>query len=106
SGVKKLHGGMDFGGGGPIVAAQGGTVTIAQYHSSWGWYVKIDHGNGLSTLYAHMAQGSLRVSSGQQVSQGQQIGTMGTTGASTGIHLHFEVYQNGVRVNPASYLGM
>lgn len=106
SGVKKLHGGMDFGGGGPIVAAQGGTVTIAQYHSTWGWYVKIDHGNGLSTLYAHMAQGSLRVSSGQQVSQGQQIGTMGTTGASTGVHLHFEVYQNGVRVNPASYLGM
>lgn len=106
SGVNKLHGGMDFGGGGPIVAAQSGTVSVAQYSSSWGWYVKIDHGNGLSTLYAHMAQGSLRVSAGQQVSQGQQIGTMGTTGASTGVHLHFETYQNGVRVNPASYLGM
>lgn len=97
---------MDFGGGGPIVAAQGGTVVAAQYHSSWGYYVKIDHGNGLSTLYAHMVQGSLRVSTGQQVSQGQQLGTMGTTGSSTGVHLHFEVYKNGTRVNPASYLGM
>lgn len=106
SGVNKLHGGMDFGGGGPIVAAQSGTVSVAQYSSSWGWYVKIDHGNGLATLYAHMVQGSLRVSAGQQVSQGQQLGTMGTTGASTGVHLHFETYQNGVRVNPAPYLGM
>lgn len=106
SGQQKLHGGMDFGGGGPIVASQSGTVVAAQYHSSWGWYVKIDHGNGLSTLYAHMVAGSLRVSTGQQVSQGQQVGTMGTTGSSTGVHLHFEVYKNGVRVNPAPYLGM
>lgn len=105
-GTGKLHGGMDFGGGGPIVAAQSGTVSAAQYNSGWGWYVKIDHGNGLATLYAHMVQGSLRVSPGQQVSQGQQIGTMGTTGTSTGVHLHFEVYKNGARVNPAPYLGM
>lgn len=97
---------MDFGGGGPIVAAQSGTVTKAQYSSSWGWHVKINHGNGLETLYAHMVQGSLRVSAGQQVSQGQQIGTMGTTGSSTGVHLHFEVYKNGARTNPAPYLGM
>lgn len=101
-----LHAGMDFGGGGPIVAAQSGTVVKAQYNSGWGWYVKIDHGNGLATLYAHMVQGSLRVSVGQKVSQGQQIGTMGTTGSSTGVHLHFEVYKNGVPTNPAPYLGM
>lgn len=97
---------MDFGGGGPIVASKGGTVVRAQYHSSWGWYVKIDHGNGIETLYAHMQPGSLRVSVGQKVSQGQQVGTMGTSGGSTGIHLHFEVYKNGVRTDPAPYLGM
>lgn len=97
---------MDFGGGGPIVAAQSGTVVKAQYNSGWGWYVKIDHGNGLATLYAHMLPGSLRVSVGQKVSQGQQIGTMGTSGSSTGVHLHFEVYKNGVQTNPAPYLGM
>lgn len=101
-----LHAGMDFGGGGPIVAAQSGTVVKAQYNSGWGWYVKIDHGNGLATLYAHMVPGSLRVSVGQKVSQGQQIGTMGTSGSSTGVHLHFEVYKNGVPTNPAPYLGM
>lgn len=104
TGVYKLHGGTDFGGGGPIVASKGGTVVIAGYHSSWGYYVKIDHGNGMQTLYAHMVSGSLLVSPGQQVSQGQQIGTMGTTGSSTGVHLHFEMYKNGSRVNPASYL--
>ncbi len=102
--MNKLHGGIDFGGGGPIVAAQSGTVVFAGYHSSWGYYVKIDHGNGLQTLYAHMVSGSLLVSPGQQVSQGQQIGTMGTTGSSTGVHLHFEVYVNGSRVNPSNYL--
>ena len=104
TGVNKLHGGIDFGGGGPIVAAQSGTVVFAGYHSSWGYYVKIDHGNGLQTLYAHMVAGSLLVSPGQHVSQGQQIGTMGTTGSSTGVHLHFEVYVNGSRVDPANYL--
>jgi len=104
TGVNKLHGGTDFGGGGPIVAAQSGKIVFAGYSSSWGYYVKIDHGNGVQSLYAHMVAGSLLVSSGQQVSQGQQIGTMGTTGSSTGVHLHFEVYVNGSRVDPASYL--
>lgn len=106
TGEKKLHGGMDFGGGGSIVAAKSGTVVFAGYDSGWGYYVKIDHGNGIQTLYAHMVAGSLTVAPGQQVSQGQQIGTMGTTGSSTGVHLHFEVYLNGSRVNPAPYLGL
>lgn len=106
TGVQKLHGGMDFGGNGPIVAAQGGTVVVAGFDSGWGNYVKIDHGNGLQTLYAHMQSGSLTVAPGQQVSQGQHLGTMGMTGTATGVHLHFEVYVNGTRVNPASYLGM
>lgn len=104
TGVYKLHGGTDFGGGGAIVASKSGTVVFAGYDSGWGYYVKIDHGNGMQTLYAHMVAGSLLVSPGQQVSQGQQIGTMGTTGSSTGVHLHFEMYKNGSRVNPASYL--
>lgn len=104
TGVYKLHGGTDFGGGGAIVASKSGTVVFAGYDSGWGYYVKIDHGNGMQTLYAHMVSGSLLVSPGQQVSQGQQIGTMGTTGSSTGVHLHFEMYKNGSRVNPTSYL--
>lgn len=106
TGEWKLHAGMDFGGWGPIVAAQGGTVLVAGFHNSWGYYVKIDHGNGLQTLYAHMEAGSLQVAPGQKVAQGQQLGIMGTTGDSTGVHLHFEVYENGVQVNPAPYLGL
>jgi murein DD-endopeptidase MepM/ murein hydrolase activator NlpD len=106
TGEWKLHAGMDFAGSGPIVAAQGGTVLVAGYHNSWGYYVKIDHGNGLQTLYAHMEAGSLRVAPGQKVSQGQQLGIMGTTGDSTGVHLHFEVYENGVQVDPEPYLGL
>ena len=106
TGERKLHGGIDFAGGGQIVAAKSGTVLVAGYDSSWGYYVKIDHGNGFQTLYAHMKAGSLLVSPGQLVSQGQQIGTMGTTGASTGVHLHFEVYDNNTRVDPAPYLAL
>lgn len=106
TGEHKLHGGIDFGGSGPIVAAQSGTVEIAGYDSGWGNYVKINHGNGVETLYAHMVSGSLAVAPGQKVSQGQHLGTMGMTGSATGIHLHFEVYVNGTRVDPASYLGM
>lgn len=106
TGDWKLHAGMDFAGSGPIVAAKEGTVLVAGYHNSWGYYVKIDHGNGLQTLYAHMEAGSLRVAPGQKVSQGQQLGIMGTTGDSTGVHLHFEVYENGVQVDPEPYLGL
>lgn len=102
-GTRRLHGGIDIGGGGPIVAARAGTVTFAGYSSSWGNYVRIDHGGGLATLYAHM-QSDLRVSVGQSVSAGQHLGTMGTTGESTGVHLHFEVYQNGRRINPRTYV--
>src|SRR5699024_3620852 len=80
SGEWRLHAGMDFGGWGPISATQSGKVIIAGYHNSWGYYVKIDHGNGLQTLYAHMEAGSLQVSPGQQVTQGQKLGIMGTTG--------------------------
>ncbi|WP_034550923.1 peptidoglycan DD-metalloendopeptidase family protein [Carnobacterium funditum] len=106
TGESKLHGGTDFGGSGAIIAAQSGVIEVAGYGSGWGNHVIINHGNGLKTLYAHMVSGSLAVAPGQNVSQGQQLGIMGTTGASTGVHLHFEVYVNGTRVNPASYLGL
>ena len=77
-------------------------MTIAGYHPSYGNYVRIDHGDGYSSLYAHLA--SISVSMGQSVSQGQSLGIMGTTGTSTGVHLHFEIHQNGSLVDPASYI--
>lgn len=103
-GVRRLHAGIDIAGSGPVSAAQDGIVVAAQYHSGWGNYVKIDHGNSLQTLYAHMQNGSTSVSTGDTVSQGDTIGTMGSTGSATGVHLHFEVYVNGVQVDPMPYL--
>lgn len=81
--------------GDPVYAAADGTVITAEYHSSWGNYVKIDHGNGIYTLYAH-AQ-SLCVSVGQKVTRGQLIMYEGSTGNSTGPHVHFEIWVNGSR---------
>ena len=103
------HGALDLcvsGGsyGKNISAAESGRVVTAAYHWSYGNYVVIDHGNGLSTLYAHCS--SLSVSSGQQVSKGQTIGHVGSTGNSTGPHLHFEVRVNGSRVNPSGYISV
>lgn len=102
-GGTRFHAGVDFGGGGPIRASRAGTVRTASYHSGLGYHVVIDHGDGFSSVYGHMTPG-LTVAPGQQVSQGQQLGTMGTTGTSTGIHLHFEIHRNGTPVNPMSYL--
>lgn len=86
----------------PIYAAEGGTVETAGTLNGYGNTVIINHGNGLKTLYAHMA--SINVKSGQKVSKGNQIGIMGSTGRSTGIHLHFEVHVNGSIQNPVGYL--
>lgn len=105
-GGYNYHLGTDIGAGygTPVLAYQGGTVLIASYHWSYGNYVVVDHGNGLSTLYAHMS--ALTVSAGQSVSAGQQVGLVGSTGSSTGPHLHFEVRINGSNVDPAPYLGI
>lgn len=103
-GGSRLHAGIDIAGSGPVVAVQDGTVVRAGYHSGWGNYVRIDHGNGIETLYAHLQNGSMTVSEGDAVSQGQQIGTMGDTGSATGVHLHFEVYVNGLQVDPLPYV--
>ena len=87
-----------------VRAANSGKVLKAGYNSGYGNYVVIDHGSGLSTLYAHC--GSLAVSSGQSVSKGQVIGYVGSTGNSTGNHCHFEVRLNGTAVSPEPYLGV
>ena len=100
TGVAHSHTGIDIPapGGTSILAAKSGQVVTSAYHYSYGNYVVIDHGNGNSTLYAHMS--SRAVSEGQMVSQGQVIGYVGTTGSSTGNHLHFEVRDNYTRVDP------
>lgn len=104
----RLHGGIDISDGKTghtVVAAASGTVTTASYHYSYGYHVVINNGNGMSTCYAHMLKGSICVKPGQYVSAGQPIGKVGSTGNSTGPHLHFEVRINGNRVNPAPYIG-
>ena len=98
------HRGIDFGGGGPIKAAGRGVVVEAGPNGGLGNWVLIRHKPGLETGYAHMAPGSPIVSVGQAVAQGQTLGTMGTTGTSTGIHLHLEVHVNGVQTNPRSVI--
>ena len=105
SGASTYHRGIDIGaaGGADIVAAAAGTVTSAAYSSAAGNYVMIDHGGGLYTVYMHASE--IVVSPGQQVSPGQVIAKVGSTGISTGNHLHFAVSLNGSYVNPGDYLG-
>ena len=105
SGASSNHKGIDIGAsaGADIIAAADGTVTAASYSSAAGNYVMIDHGGGLYTVYMHAS--SLLVSPGQTVSAGDVIATVGSTGISTGSHLHFGVSLNGSYVSPWSYLG-
>ena len=102
----RQHKGIDIGAakGTAIKAAAAGTVTTAAYgyNGGYGNHVIISHGNGVQTLYGHC--NTLTVSAGQKVSQGQQIATVGSTGASTGNHLHLEIRVNGVAQNPQNYL--
>jgi murein DD-endopeptidase MepM/ murein hydrolase activator NlpD len=96
--------GLSHAAGTPVLAVMPGKVTFAGGDAccSYGYYVIVDHGNGLKTLYAHLR--SISVSVGQTVAQGQALGPSGTTGYSTGVHLHFEVHKNGTRVDPIPYL--
>lgn len=103
-GTVKVHNGLDIGGpnGCNIVAANSGTVIVSEYSSSYGNYIVINHGGGVTTLYAHMS--ARLVSVGANVTKGQVIGKEGSTGVSTGPHLHFEVAVNGVRCDPLNYV--
>lgn len=106
TGRQHLHGGIDIAApnGTPILAAKAGVVVISQYGSSYGNYVVISHPDGTRTLYAHMSQRS--VSAGDTVNQGQTVGLVGSTGSSTGNHLHFETWtgsSSSSRVNPMQF---
>ena len=87
-----------------IVSVADGIVTMATYHWSWGYYIRVDHGSGVVTGYAHALEGSFRVNVGDYVRAGQHLSSIGTTGNSTGYHLHFEVWLDGTRVNPLPYV--
>ena len=90
--------------GSSIKAADGGTVTFAGWQGSYGYMVDIDHGGGYTTRYAHCSD--IYVSVGEKVYQGKVIAAVGSTGVSSGPHLHFEVRKYGSVVNPASYIGV
>ena len=104
-GASTNHKGVDIGGVGytsEVHAAKAGTVIVSQYSSSYGNYVVVSHGSGNTTLYAHMS--SRKVSEGDYVNQGDVLGITGSTGISSGPHLHFEITENGERVDPLTYL--
>ena len=100
---ERFHAGVDIGAksGDTIVAADGGTVAVAEYSDSYGNYVLINHGNGYTTLYAHMC--SIAVEAGQTVEQGETLGYVGSTGWSTGPHCHFEIRYNEEKTDPEAY---
>lgn len=104
TGKQAFHEGVDFMAevGSPIVAAASGVVVYSAYHPQYGNMVEIDHGNGLVSRYAHAS--ALLVKAGDAVLKGQRIGLVGSTGRSTGPHLHFEVRQNGAPLNPERFL--
>jgi murein DD-endopeptidase MepM/ murein hydrolase activator NlpD len=106
TGQRHTHTGMDFAApqGTNIYAAESGIVTVARSMSGYGNAVIIDHGNGLWTVYGHIRNGGIKVSEGDSVKKGQKIAEVGSTGNSTGPHLHFEVRKNQVPVNPSGYL--
>lgn len=101
----RTHTGIDIGAptGTPIKAAAAGTVSFSGWKGTLGYLVVLSHGNGIQTYYAHCSK--LLVSKGQTVSKGQLIAKMGSTGRSTGPHLHFEIRVNGSSINPQSYIG-
>lgn len=104
TGKSKFHKGIDIGAphGSPVYAYSSGTVIYSGFMSGYGNFIAINHGNGLVTRYGHLSARQVKV--GQKVSTGQKIGAVGSTGVSTGPHLHFEVLINGSFKNPLNYL--
>ena len=105
-GGYRFHNGVDLAvaQGTPVYATKSGTVTTATFSSGYGYYVTINHGDGFSSLYGHMTH--YTVSSGDYVNQGDLIGYVGSTGYSTGPHLHFTMFYNGATVNPMDYVSI
>lgn len=106
SGQVKKHTGVDLAApqGTDIRAAEGGVVIVAEWWSGYGNTVIIDHGDNVWTLYGHIRNGGIKVEKGDKVKRGQKIAEVGSTGNSTGPHLHFEVRINGSPVDPSPYL--
>ena len=107
NGVWMLHTGVDLSGqgcGAPVYAAHAGRVTYAGWFDSWGYYVAIDHGDGTGSGYAHMPAGGIAVRIGEEVGPGQLIGKVGTTGMSTGCHLHYIVRVHGNTTDPVPFM--
>ena len=102
---SRLHAGLDFRSamGDPVAAAGAGTVAVRAYDGGWGNYVVLAHGSGVRTVYAHLSR--IAVSQGQSVAAGARIGAVGSTGTSTGPHLHFEVLSRGANVDPLGAIG-
>jgi murein DD-endopeptidase MepM/ murein hydrolase activator NlpD len=100
------HPGVDIANssGTPLYAASSGTVTYAGYNGGYGYFIRISHGGGITTAYGHIRAGGLAVRSGQRVSAGQYIAAMGSTGNSTGPHVHFETRVNGTARNPVPFM--
>ncbi|WP_346233043.1 M23 family metallopeptidase [Parafrigoribacterium mesophilum] len=106
AGCSSFHEGVDLaaGCGAPIYAAHAGTVAYAGGYGGYGNYIRIDHGGGIATAYGHIVNGGTLVRSGQHVGVGQLIARVGSTGNSTGCHLHFEVRINGTATNPVTFM--
>jgi murein DD-endopeptidase MepM/ murein hydrolase activator NlpD len=104
SGAQRLHAGRDYGAdtGTPIVSTEDGTVTYATWMQGYGNTIIVDHGGGITSLYAHAS--ALVASEGQSVKAGETVSLVGSTGYSTGPHLHFEIHENGNPVDPRGYL--
>lgn len=102
--MELMHHGVDFGGrsGNPVLAAASGRISAISWNPVLGYYVEIDHDSGITSLYGHLAQ--ITVNFGQQVNRAETIGKMGTTGLTTGPHVHFEIRQEGIPVDPFLYL--
>ncbi len=103
TGRKALHAGVDFSqqAGAPVFAAGGGTVTLVDKDLLWGNCIRIDHGHGVETFYAHLQD--ISVKRAQKVIRGQPIGSMGMTGVATGVHLHFELSVRNAKVDPMNF---
>ncbi|MCX5807311.1 MAG: M23 family metallopeptidase [Proteobacteria bacterium] len=104
SGIEIFHSGMDIGAsiGTQIKATADGIVSFSSWHNDSGYIVVLEHGNGFTTVYAHNSKNYVKI--GQKIKRGEAIGISGSTGATTGPHLHYEVWKNGKPVNPASFL--